>query len=109
MRVFKLASMDRLVCPFGRRLYREQLDALTVELHFQLVRLAEAFDLFIAVAHQADLNLVLAILRKLVRDRDPAARADRQSVEVRILRNIGRHSKGFFPRRFAQRGRRPGG
>ena len=65
-----------------RRLNREQLDALPVQQHFQFVRLRQALDVFVAVAGQADLDLVLAVLREGVTNERAAAGADGQPVGV---------------------------
>ena len=43
------------------------------------------------------MNLVLAVLRKVVRNRHAAARADRQAFDVDVLRDIGTNAKTVFP------------
>ena len=54
------------------------------------MRLAQALDLLVAVAPQANLDLVLAVLREDVGTEDAAARADRQPLDVLFLRQIRR-------------------
>ena len=61
---------------------------LAVEQHLQLVRLAQALDVLVAVARQPDLDLVLAVLREGVRDERAAARAERQPLDVLLLREV---------------------
>ncbi len=71
-----------------RRLHREQLHPLAIEQQLELVRLAQAFDVLVAVARQANLDLVLAVQREGVVDQRAAARAERQAVEVLLLREV---------------------
>ena len=71
----------------GRR-HGERRHPLAVEQHLQLVRLAQALDVLVAVPRQAELDLVLAVLRERVRDQGPAARADRQPLDVLLLGEV---------------------
>ena len=66
----------------------ERLHPLAVQQQFQLVRLAQAFDVLVAVARQPDLDLVLAVLREGVADQRAAARAERQPFDVLLLREV---------------------
>ena len=50
----------------------------------------QALDVLVAVARQPDLNLVLAVQRKRCTEQRAAARADRQTLEVLLLREVGR-------------------
>ena len=52
------------------------------------MRLAQALDVLVAVPRQAKLDLVLAVLREGVRDQRPAARADRQPLDVLLLGEV---------------------
>ena len=75
--------------PVAVRRHREHLEPLAVEGDFDLVRLAQPFDVLVAVPHQADLDFVLAVARKGVADDGAAARAERQAVDVLFLREVG--------------------
>ena len=74
--------------PAGGGLTVNERHALAVEQHLQLVRLAQALDVLVAVARQADLDLVLAVLREGVADQRAAARAERQPLDVLLLRDV---------------------
>ena len=52
------------------------------------MRLAQALDVLVAVPRQSDLDLVLAVLRERVGDQGPAARADRQALDVLLLGDV---------------------
>ena len=67
---------------------RERRHSLAIQQHLQLMRLAQALDVLVAVPRQADLDLVLAVLREGVRDQGPAARADRQPFDVLLLGEV---------------------
>ena len=89
------SGADRASCAWSpasplRRFHREHLHALAVEQQLDLVRLAQPFDVLVAVARQADLDLVLAVLRERVVDDRAAARADGQAVDVLLLREVRR-------------------
>ena len=62
-----------------RRLHREHLHALPIQQQLEIVRLAQALDVLVAVARQPNLDLVLAVQRKRVGDHGAAARADRKA------------------------------
>ena len=64
-------------------------DAGAVEEDLDLVGAAEALDLLVAVALEADLHLVLTLLRKQVGDQNPAAGAEGQAGHVVLLRDVG--------------------
>src|SRR5688572_33209638 len=61
------------------------------------MRLAQAFDMFVAVACEADLNLILPIARKGVRNQHAAASAQWQTLDVFFLCEIGWHAKRITP------------
>ncbi len=52
------------------------------------MRLAQALDVLVAVPRQAELDLVFAVLREGVRDQRPAARAERQALDVFFLGEV---------------------
>src|SRR5262249_14376681 len=53
-----------------------------------IVRLAQALDVFVAVAREANLDLIFAVPRERVRDPCPAARPDRQPVYAILLGEV---------------------
>ena len=61
-----------------------------VERQLDLLRLGQPFDVLVAVARQPDLDLVGAVEREGVADHRAAARAERQPVEVILLRQVRR-------------------
>ena len=61
-----------------RRLDDEQFHAFSIQQHLQFVLTVQALDVFVAVTGQSDSDLVLAILRKIVRYQRPAPRSDGQ-------------------------------
>ena len=72
-----------------RRCHSEGLHLPAIHENHDLVRLAQALDLFVAVARQANLNLILTIAREGVVQQRAAARAGRQTFDVLLLREIG--------------------
>ena len=84
MRAFRFASTLSWPSSFGGRLHGERRHALAVEQHLQLVRLAEALDVLVAVPRQPDLDVVLAVLREGVRDQR-CRRACRAAALRRVL------------------------
>ena len=52
------------------------------------MRLAQALDVFVAIARQASLNLIFAVFREGVGDQGPAARAERQPFDVLFLGEV---------------------
>ena len=70
------------------------------------MRLAQAFDVLVAIARQPNLDLVLAVQREGVVDDGAAARADRQALDVLFLRQVRRNPDRVAARR-AARTRRP--
>ena len=77
-------------------------DAFAVEEDFDLVRFLEALDLLVAVAGEADLNLVVAVLRKRVGDERAAARAEREALDVFLLGDVGFDAEGIATGDFAR-------
>ena len=73
-----------------RRLHREHLDALAIEEQLEIRGVVQPFDVLVAIARQADLELVLAVHRERVLDERAAARADGQPFDVLFLREVGR-------------------
>ncbi len=81
-------------------------EALAVDGDLELVRPLEARHVADDVAHQEDVERVLAVERKVVLDLDAAARAERQAFDVARLRR-GPRAPGTRPSRPACRGCRP--
>ncbi len=79
-----------LTQPIPARRNRELLHARAVEQNLQLVRLGQPLDVLVPVARKLHLNLVLAVERERMREENPAARPERQSLDVLLLREIGR-------------------
>ena len=92
-----------------RRFHGEQPHALAIEQHLQLVRLAQTFDVFVAVPRQPNLDLVFAVLREGVADHGAAARAERQPVDVLLLREVRRKAERVAAGRTAGTSRPPAG
>ena len=100
VRNLRCASAVR--CPvssFGGSIV-EQLHAFAIDQHFHLVRLVEPFDVLVAVAHQPDFDFVRAVARKFVRNECAAPRAQRQTVDVLLLRQVGPQADRRSARRF---------
>ena len=96
------------------RLHGEEPQPLAVEGQLHLVRLGQPLDVLVAVALQADLNLVLAVEREDVVDDGPSAGAERQAVDVVLLGAVGGHdhhpaARGGRPAAHGQLGDGPGG
>src|SRR5688500_7540074 len=72
---------------------REQPNALPVDEHLDFVWFLQALDLFVTIAGEAHLNFVTTILWENIGEQPPTARADRESFDVALLRDVGRHSK----------------
>src|SRR2546422_2965863 len=68
------------------------LHTVSIKAELHLMRFGETLDMFVAVPHQSNLNIVLCIDGKRVVDNRSAARSEGQSVEVVFLREIGRTS-----------------
>ena len=88
-----------------------EVDALAVERDLEIVRDFEAADDVDGLAVQPRLDDVLAIDREGVADQDAAARADRQALDVIVLRQV-RPRRGTFrpsasPSYCPRPGRRP--
>ena len=76
------------------RLHREQSDAPAIQQQLQLVRSVQAFNFLVAVARQADLELVFTVLRKGVPNQRSTAGADWQSWDVFLL---GENESTYVP------------
>src|SRR5262249_50903841 len=76
------------------RLHGENLDSLAIEHELDLMGLVETFDVLIAVALKAELELVLGVEGEVVVDDGAAARAEGELVEVLLLREVGRKVDG---------------
>ena len=69
----------------------------------------QALDVLVAVARQPDLDLVFAVQRKRVRNDGAAARAERQPVEVLLLRQVRRKHDRVAAGRARRAARPPAG
>ena len=88
-------------CPRRLAADGESLDQLAVEPHVELLRPAHAHQVILILATQPDADRVLAVDRKLVANRDPAARSERQVFILPIvLDDVQRNFEG------RERGRR---
>ena len=78
----------------------ESLDQLAVEPHVELLRPAHAHQVVLILPPQPDLDRVLAVDRKLVANRDAAARSERQVFILPIvLDDVQRNLEGLERRR----------
>ena len=84
-----------------RRFHREHLQSLPVQQQLQLVRLGQTLDVLVAISRQPNLDLVLAVQWKCIRNDCAAASADRKAVQVLFLRQIRGNPDGFAARRTA--------
>ena len=66
------------------------------------MRLAQPFDVLVAIPRQADLEFVLAVLREGVLEDGAASRADGKAGDVALLGEIRGHADGFAARRAAR-------
>jgi hypothetical protein len=87
--------VDRLVCVVGAGLipvgfHQKRLGLGPVDAEFNLLRLGQPFDVLVAVASEADLELVDGVLREGVSECRTTASAERQPLEVILLREVGR-------------------
>ena len=66
--------------------------ALAVDRDLELVRELQAGHVADDVAQQEDVEFVVGVLREVVAEQQAAARAERQSLDVILLRVVGRHA-----------------
>src|SRR4030095_3840979 len=76
----------------------ERLHALPVQQQLDLVLFVQTFDFFVSIASQSNLDLVLGVLRKRVRDQRTTSRSQRQTFDVLFLSQIGSPGGGVAPR-----------
>ena len=100
-----LERLDEEACLAVARTYDYDptipLEARTVEEQLDLVRLAQAFDVLVAIPREADLEFVLTVLRECVVEDRAATSSNRKPGDVALLREIGRHPDGFSAGRAA--------
>ena len=65
-----------------------------IEQDLQLVRFSKAFYLLIPIPRQADLDFILAVPRKCIRQQDTTARTEREAFNRFLLRTIGSDTEG---------------
>ena len=73
----------------------EKLHAFAIQQHFQFMRLAQALYLFIAVACEADLDVILAVPRERAVLKEAAACAGRQPFDAFLLREVRAGAEGI--------------
>lgn len=71
-----------------RWFHREQLHPLFIQQQLEIVGFAQPLDMLVAVSHQSELDLILAVQRKRVVDHRTATCADREAVEVPLLGEV---------------------
>src|SRR6185369_17238106 len=81
-----------------RRLGREYLYPLTVDRELDLMRFPQAFNVLVAVASQAKLNLVFGIQGKGVMNRRSATGPEGKFVEMLLLCEVRRKLDSIAPR-----------
>ena len=86
--------VQRHVAHQVRRRHGERLDPLAVDQELQVVRLAQALDVLVAVTRQPDREFVDAVRREVPGRDQAAARADRQALDVLLLGQIGIRPEG---------------
>ena len=87
-----------MIVASGGRLDGEQASALAIQHQFDFVAFRQAFDMLVAVAREAHLNFVLGVEREGVANGESAARAERELVEMLLLREVGRKGDGVAAR-----------
>lgn len=76
----------------------EALQWFAINQQFDVVNAGDAFDVFIAIASEANLHFILGIDGESVPERFASARAQGKSVEVFFLRKVGRKVDRFTAR-----------
>ena len=79
----------------GGRFHGEDFHALAVDAEFHLMRAGEAFHVFVAVAREAQLDVVFRVLREVEAGDGAAAGAEGKFVEMLFLRKVGGEDDGF--------------
>src|SRR6185503_2730614 len=84
--------VEEQVVSVGRSLNGELSDRRPVEQQLDLMglRILQPVDIPGITTREVDLDVVLAVLRERIRNEHPAARADRESIYIPLLRDIGR-------------------
>ena len=88
--VIRLVALRESCLSLGR-LHREHLDAFPVEQELHIVRFVQPLDVLVAISRQPNLDFVFAVEWKRVVGQGPAARADRQALEMFLLREVRLH------------------
>ena len=92
--VLRRLVVQRHVAHQIRRLDGEGLDPLPVDQQLQVVRLAQALDVLVAVTREPDRELVDAVCREVPGRKDAAPSADGQTLDVLLLGQIGIRTEG---------------
>ena len=96
----KLAAAGR---PCGFAADREPLQQLAIETNVELLRPAHALEVILILALQANLDEVLAVDRKIVVNRDAAARSERQVFALPVVLHDVQRNFECFDRRARRR------
>src|SRR5688572_17083890 len=81
------------------RLYRKYLDTFAIDRQLDLLRFRQALDVFIAVAGQSDLYLILAVQRESMEKINAASRPEWKTLEVILLCQVCRQHNNIAARR----------
>ena len=92
--VLRRLVVQRHVVHQLRRRDGERLDPFPVDQKLQIVRLAQALDVLVAVARQPDRELVDPVGREVPGREQAAARTDRQTLDMLLLSQIGIRAEG---------------
>src|SRR5437899_534303 len=84
--------VEKLIVAVGRFLDRNRPNGRPVkqQLHLVWLRVPQAVDVPGITAREVDLDVVLSVLRKIVTNRNPTTRADRESRYMLFLRDVFR-------------------
>src|ERR1041385_4452500 len=78
--------------------YGKSLYALPIQYHIHFMRFVQSLDLFIPIAHETNLNLVIAVARKRVGKQCSAAGPEGQAFDVLFLGKIRPEPKSLTAR-----------
>ena len=88
-------SVDQTVILILRRSDLELRNVGSIKQNVDLVSSTQPLDVLVAIPRQSDRNLILAVLRKRVRNQCAASSSNRQARQVPFLRQIRRNTKRF--------------
>src|SRR2546428_5543891 len=101
--------VEKLIVAVGGLLDRNRPNRRPVEQHLHLVRLRipQAVDVPGITAREVNLDVVLSVLRERVTNRNPTPRADRESLYMLLLREVGRDANDVALQRRQAADRQP--